>query len=147
MDYNTIFSIAGQVAMVGWLLLAIVPRWQYTKKIVQNGIIPILLGGIYAFVLAGIISTDGFDTSSFSSLDGVMKLFTDPASVLIGWVHYLSFDLWVGSWEVGDAHKKGVPHVLVIPCLFFTFMFGPVGLLLYIILRAVITKKIDHENF
>ena len=47
------------------------------------------------------------------------------------------FDLFIGSWEVRDAQAHGISHWLVIPCLFFTFMFGPVGLLLYFILRTV----------
>ena len=147
MDYSLAFSIAGQITMLGWILLAIVPRWKYTKTIVQNGIIPLLLGSLYLYLFIRIVSSGGLDLSAFGSLDGVMELFTDPGAVLMGWVHYLSFDLWVGSWEVGDAHKKGVPHLLVIPCMFLTFMAGPVGLLLYILIRAIYTKQINHENF
>jgi len=85
--------------------------------------------------------------SSFGSLEGVVGLFQDPKSVLIGWVHYLAFDLWVGSWEVGDAVKRGINRWLVLPCLLFTFMLGPVGLVMYFILRAIVTKKFNHENF
>jgi Domain of unknown function (DUF4281) len=54
-----------------------------------------------------------------------------PWLLLAGWVHYLCFDLLVGCWEVRDAHGRGVPHLLVMPCLFLTFMFGPAGWLLY----------------
>jgi hypothetical protein len=54
---------------------------------------------------------------------------------LAGWIHYLAFDLLVGIWEVRDSHERGVPHWLVIPCLFFTFMLGPIGFLLYCAVR------------
>ena len=87
------------------------------------------------------------DLSAFGSLDGVVGLFSDPKNVLIGWIHYLAFDLWVGSWEVGDAIKRGINRWFLLPCLLFTFMLGPVGLLLYLILRAVMTKNVAHENF
>ena len=87
------------------------------------------------------------DLSSFGSLSGVMSLFQDPKSVMAGWVHYLAFDLWIGSWEIGDARKHGINRWFVLPCLLFTFMLGPVGLLLYLILRSALTKKITHENF
>ena len=60
------------------------------------------------------------------------RLFGDEALLLAGWVHYLAFDLFVGSWEVRDAQRLGIPHLLVVPCLVLTFLFGPVGLLLYL---------------
>ena len=140
--YETLFGYASQLAMIGWILLALVPQWKYTKPIVQYGIISILLSVLYAYLIFFSGNGEGMDFSDFGSLEGVMGLFTDPRAVLAGWVHYLAFDLWVGSWEVGDAKKRGINHMFVLPCLFFTFMLGPVGLLLYLVLRAVVTKDI-----
>jgi hypothetical protein len=68
-------------------------------------------------------------------------LFTEPALLLAGWVHYLAFDLFVGAWELRDAQQRGVPHAAVIPCLVVTFMLGPIGLLAYFGLRAVAGKE------
>ena len=144
--YGTLFGYAGNVAMIGWLLLIIVPYWKYTRPIVQYGLVSILLSFLYAYLLF-VAPGEPMDISSFGSLEGVMNLFTDEKSVLAGWVHYLAFDLWVGSWEIGDAKKRGINRWLVTPCLFFTFMLGPVGLLLYLMLRAFMTKKVLHENF
>ena len=56
--------------------------------------------------------------------------------LLAGWIHYLAFDLLIGSWEVRDARELGIPHLFVVPCLFLTFMFGPAGWLLYRGVRA-----------
>ena len=67
----------------------------------------------------------------FSTLAGVALLFSNPWLLLAGWMHYLAFDLLVGSWEVRDARERGIPHLLVVPCLLLTFMFGPAGWLLY----------------
>jgi hypothetical protein len=78
----------------------------------------------------------------FSSLEDVRRLFADPYLLLAGWVHYLAFDLFVGAWEVRDAQRLGIPHLLVVPCLVLTFLFGPAGLLLYGIVRAVRTRRI-----
>lgn len=58
--------------------------------------------------------------------------------LLAGWVHYLAFDLFVGTWEVQDAVKNSVSHLLVIPCLLLTFLFGPIGLLSYFAVRTVV---------
>src|SRR5690349_5034766 len=72
----------------------------------------------------------------FSSLPAVAALFSQPWLLLAGWVHYLAFDLLVGSWEVRDARDRGIPHLVVVPCLALTFMFGPAGWLAYAGLRA-----------
>ena len=65
-----------------------------------------------------------------------MPLFTSPEIALAGWVHYLAFDLFVGAWEVRTARREAIPHLLVLPCLVLTFLFGPVGFLLFLGLRA-----------
>jgi len=141
------FKYAGNVTMIGWLLLAFVPYWKYTRPIVQYGVISILMSCLYANLIFLDPGGSDLDFAAFGSLSGVVGLFSEPKAVLIGWVHYLAFDLWVGSWEVGDAVKRGINRWFLIPCLFFTLMLGPVGLLLYLVLRAVMTKKAAHENF
>ncbi len=146
MTYDLLFGYAGNLAMIGWILLILVPYWKYTRPIVQYGLVSILLSVLYLY-LVFLAPGGSMDFSAFGSLEGVMGLFTDPKSTLAGWVHYLAFDLWIGSWEVGDAKKHGINRWYLIPCLFLTFMLGPVGLLLYLILRAILTKKVVHENF
>ena len=57
-----------------------------------------------------------------------------PAKLLLaGWVQYLAFDLFIGAWQVRDARTQGISHLLVIPCLLLTFLFGPAGLLHFLI--------------
>jgi hypothetical protein len=144
MNPDKLFSLANVIAMCGWILLTFLPRWRYTQTIVTSGLIPLLLSALY-FTLVILYFDD--PEGSFGTLDGVMKLFENRYAVLTGWVHYLAFDLFVGTWEVKDSEKHKISHFLVIPCLFFTFMLGPVGLLLYVIVRAIKTKKVAHENF
>jgi hypothetical protein len=73
----------------------------------------------------------------FGSLSDVALLFSEPAVLLAGWVHYLAFDLFIGAWETRDAQAHHVPHLLLIPCLILTFMLGPIGLLTYFALRTM----------
>jgi len=70
-----------------------------------------------------------------------MKLFTNQWATLAGWIHYLAFDLFVGSWEVKDSQSRGISHWFVIPCVILTFLLGPIGFLLYHILRLVVPNK------
>jgi hypothetical protein len=71
------------------------------------------------------------------SLDGVGMFFADPALRLLGWVHYLAFDLWVGTWEAEEANRIGLPHGILLLSLVLTFLLGPVGLLTFIVFRAL----------
>jgi hypothetical protein len=141
MKAEQIFSIANLTAMIGWMLLAVAPRWILTRKVVLSGAIPLLLSVAY---LVLIIAFFGSSEGGFGSLAGVMKLFTNEWVVLAGWIHYLAFDLFVGVWEVKDAQAKRISHWFVIPCLFLTFMLGPIGFLLYSILR-LFTAKGDEK--
>ncbi len=79
----------------------------------------------------------GGSRGGFSSLHGVAELFSNPWLLLAGWVHYLAFDLFVGTWEVRDSLERGVPRLLVVPCLLLTFMLGPVGFLTYHVTRRL----------
>ena len=136
---DALFSLASTAVLPGWLLLAFAPRWRHTARLVAAVVLPGLLGVLYVAVVA---ARWGGAEGGFSSLADVQKLFADPWLLLAGWVHYLAFDLFVGAWEVRDAARLGIPHLLVVPCLLLTFLFGPVGLLLYGIVRAVRARRV-----
>lgn len=141
MEPAQLFDIAGMIAMPGWLLLAIVPRWRLTPLITAC-ILPSILAVIYLVLIAGNLGSVEGGFSNFNSLAGVHALFSVDALLLAGWIHYLAFDLFVGSWEVRDARRLGIRHWWVLPCLVLTLMLGPVGLLTYWVLRGVLARKI-----
>lgn len=138
MTPDFIFQLASQIALPGWLLLMFASNWKWTSRIVV-GFIIVALAATYAFLVLPMFSPEMF--SSFGTLEGVMNLFTDPTAVLVGWIHYLAFDLMVGWFIVFDAQREGINRWFLIPCLLFTFMLGPVGFLMYLLLRLVILKK------
>lgn len=78
----------------------------------------------------------------FGSLSAVARLFENRYALLAGWVHYLAFDLFIGSWQVRDAGRHEIRQWLVVPCLLFTLMFGPVGLLLYLAIRIGVKRTL-----
>jgi hypothetical protein len=79
-------------------------------------------------------------------LQQVAALFSVPAALLAGWIHYLAFDLFIGSWEVRDSQRLKISHWLVVPCLVLTFLFGPIGLALYLLLRAGLRKQFSAQE-
>jgi hypothetical protein len=141
MNLSRLFHLCSYAVVPGWLLLAFAPRWRWTHRI-ATFILVLPLAALYL----GLFAASWNSTLSFSSLDQVYALFQDPTMVLIGWIHYLIFDLFIGSWEVRDAQQTGIPHLLVIPCLLGTFLVGPIGLLAYLVLKIVLKKKIGAEQ-
>lgn len=139
MTLDDLFQWCVRLAMVGWVLLAFLPRWRWTQRLVFSAAIPLVLATVYLVLAASYFGTA---EGSFNSLDGVTKLFSSKPVVLAGWIHYLVFDLFVGMWETRDAEKLGIPHLLVIPCLFLTLMLGPVGLLAYFVVRWTMRREV-----
>ena len=138
MTPDKLFSLASAGALIGWMMLALAPLhrdWAITGA----RIVAALLCGLYfTLLVTGLIGGHGPPPgASFNTLAGVRILLSSPEALLAGWVHYLAFDLFTGSWEVADAPKARVPHWLLLPCLALTFVAGPVGLLLYLIAKAV----------
>jgi hypothetical protein len=127
------------LATAGWLLLVFLPRQRWTARLVCPVVIPLLIALLYLWLVA---TTFGRTQGGFGSLADVSRLFQNPWALLAGWIHYLAFDLFVGSWEVRDAQRVGVRHLFVVPCLALTFLFGPVGLLLYFALRAGLRRRL-----
>jgi hypothetical protein len=133
MSPEQLFSLTNTIAIFSWLLLAVLPGRRWVTEVVTGKAIPILFAVIYIGI---VVTTFGNAEGSFSTLSGVATLFTNPWLLLAGWLHYLAFDLLIGTWEARDARERGVPHLLLIPCLFLTLMFGPAGWLLYLGARA-----------
>ncbi|MGH0030671.1 MAG: ABA4-like family protein [Myxococcota bacterium] len=143
MGPEQVFLVCNNGVLPAWLLLAVAPGWRFTQRLVHALWIPALLALVYVWAFAtGTTPEDG----DFFTLAGVMALFTSPHAMLAGWVHYLAFDLFVGAWEVRDARRHGIHHAFVVPCLFFTLMLGPVGLLLYLGVRFALTRETSLEE-
>ena len=99
---------------------------------------PLLFAAVYVVLIAASLPWTG---GGFSSLGGVRALFDNPWALLAGWTHYLAFDLFIGGWELRDAQRRGFPHLLVVPALVLTFLFGPAGLSLYLATRWFFARK------
>jgi hypothetical protein len=133
------FLAASGVAGLGWAILVFAPRWRPGVRILAPVVIPGLLAILYAAcIVAGLPHAEG----GFLSLEEVAALLGHPVVLLGGWIHYLAFDLVVGSWEVRDARDLRIPHAVVIPCLVFTFMMGPVGFLAYNLVRMAARRRV-----
>ncbi len=147
MDWNQAYQLINALVVPGWALLIFLPRSRLTGALVHSMAYPAVMGAIYVAGLgAGIFLGQSAEGASFSSIEGVMAMFDHPNGIIIGWTHYLVFDLFVGAWIGRDAIRCNLPHLAVIPCLLGTFMFGPVGLLSYLLLRFLLRKKFSLQE-
>ena len=137
MTAEQLFSLLNLVAMLSWLPLVFLPRMRWASSVVPI-VMPALLASVYVVLVA--VALPGSE-GGFSSLAGVRTLFDNPWGLLAGWTHYLAFDLFIGGWEVRDAQRRGISHLLVVPALVLTFLLGPGGLLLYLAIRTFAPNK------
>ena len=144
MTLETLFKVASYTVIPFWILLLAAPRWSWTQRLVHGPVVVLLLTPIYAYMLFGYAPIP--KEVSFRTLYGLMAGFSVPHLVVAGWIHYLVFDLFIGAWVSRDALRRGVPYVLVIPCLIGTLMAGPVGLLLYVVVRFFTSRVLEFDE-
>jgi hypothetical protein len=130
---ESIFGLCSMLALAGWIALLAAPLAR-APLIRTARLVSAMLALAYVVQLFTI--TQPVQGGSFSTLAGVSALFSMPGNVMLGWTHFLAFDLFTGAWEVEDAEKIGLPHWAVIVPLVLTFMLGPIGLLTYGAIRT-----------
>ncbi len=145
MDWDFAFRIANYWAMAFWVVLAFLPRKPLTMSFIMYGGIAVLALS-YVLLLASLWSGrmdpgGAVAQVDFARLSGIMGMFATKGWMVLGWVHYLCFDLFVGLWIARDADGKGIGRIWQVPILLATFMFGPVGLLLWLIAREPAARR------
>ena len=139
MDAASIFSLGNSCILIGWILLIFLPNWKYTQASILNGLI-VLYAVVYTYLILKDIGD--FRADSFSSLANVKALFQNDNAVAAGWFHYLAFDLFVGAYIVRKSISLGISRVFYTLALPFTFMFGPMGYLMFFIIKSLKTKSL-----
>lgn len=143
MTPDALFSLANPLAMLGWLCLALWPLARRPLMLVAGYAIPLVLSLAYvACILAYWASAEG----GFDTLANVMLLFDTPGAALAGWIHFLAFDLAIGGWIARDAHTHRIPHLVTLPALALTFLFGPIGLTLHALTRLTVYLRPQTER-
>lgn len=136
---ETQFSLVSLAAMLGWLALGfavVVPpgRWRSRLLLLAGRWVPLGLGLFYAWLL--VRHWGSSPGGGFASLAAVQVLFSAPGKMLGGWVHFLAFDLLIGHWMASRVLRRGGPRLPLLMVLPATFLYGPLGLLLYAATQA-----------
>lgn len=136
MSPDAVFSLCNALALLAWIALIASPSrapWSARVRWLSGRALPVLLSAVYALMLL----THWRGEGGFGSPAEVRALFDVPGVLVAGWVHYLAFDLFVGSWIAAEAARLGWPHALLVPLLILCFLFGPLGLLAFALVRSL----------
>ena len=139
--WPALFAFTNVLAVIGWLLLAFAPRKPLAHSAILYlgvALLCLIYFVVFALVLGGAVDpvrVAGAGQAGFGSIAGVRAFFASDGGVVIGWTHYLAFDLFTGLWIARDADHKQFGRLIQLPFLFATFMAGPVGLLAWLIVR------------
>ena len=143
MNADQLFQLCNTIALLSWIILISTPFWRQFDKFII-GVVITLFCIVYAWLVFKSFHIEDF--RSFGTPEGISELFRNKPVLVAGWVHYLAFDLLAGVFIRKNAAIHGIPHWILIPCLLLTFMLGPVGLLLYLLLRWIITRNYFATN-
>lgn len=138
MTYALLFKLANLSVLPGWFLLVFLPQHRVTKLVVQSYFYPMLLGAVYLLLMVTSWGGDG----GMDTLENLKTSFSRDEILVLGWVHYLAFDLFVGAWMVRDSQQNMFRHLSIVPSLILTLFAGPIGLLSYFIIRGIKLKRL-----
>jgi hypothetical protein len=140
MDTSLVFQIVNTIVLPAWIILIFFPKKSWRNPVIYS--FAVLMAILYTFYV--ITGLGDMDMESFSKLEGIKEMFSTDVAVLTGWIHYLVFDLLVGNWVLNNSQKHKINHYWVIPCLILCFMFGPIGYLIYSLVKLIQTKGLTR---
>ncbi len=137
--YEQLFQLSNLLVMPFWFLMILLPVWGWTKRIIGSPWIAAPAALLYASLVLPQVGGLLGELAN-PQLAQIAALLGTPAGATIGWVHFLAFDLFVGRWVYLDSRERKLTAWLVSPILFVVLMFGPLGLLLYLLVRLFLTR-------
>lgn len=131
-----VFSLSFLLVAPFWFLMMALPRWSATQKIIRSPWVAAPAALLYAaLVLPQFAAT--FAAVLNPTLSGISTLLATEAGATIAWAHFLAFDLFVGRWVYLDSLQREIHPLLMAPILFMILMLGPIGFLLYLVLKSI----------
>jgi len=148
MLYMTVYGLSTKLALAGWALLLaslFLPRIRHFAWPVAQFVIPAVFGLLYVLMVwegRGALHLP----DSFTTFPGIKALFADDSALTAGWIHIMGMDMFAGGWIARDGVERRVPVALLFPLLVLTFVFGPSGLLLYILARFALRRRAPAQE-
>jgi len=120
--------------------MILLPRWRWTERIMRSPFVSAAPAVLYAVLVLPRLGAI-WPAIARPTLPGIATLLGSPEGATIAWVHFLAFDLFVGRWIYLDSQERRLSPLLTAPVLFLALMLGPLGFLIYLVLRAVASSR------
>ncbi|TIX51829.1 ABA4-like family protein [Alteraurantiacibacter aquimixticola] len=152
MNWDTLFGVANIWALASWAVLLLLPRGEITKALVFYlgiGLLCLAYSVLFVLLVTGSVDNGalaGAGGAGFTTIEGVRNIFMSDGGVTVGWIHYLALDLFAGMWIARDADAKGISRIVQAPVLLLTFIAGPFGLLIWLIIREPAARRANPRK-
>ena len=137
---DVLFWFSSLYILPFWLMMWFAPAHERTAALLRNEWVYLApLAAAYTLaVLPNLLDILVLLGSDMPTPEIVVSLFDDREVILIGWLHYLVFDLFVGRWTWQRLMATNQPLYVSFPVLILSMMVAPLGALL----GLVVTKDI-----
>lgn len=132
-----------------WLMLIIIPRSKFTQFFVNSIILPLIIGCAYIYIIYQSFLLDDPLLDVFKlylSIENLYTVFATESFLLVFWLHFLALNLFLGSWISLDGVKYNIPQSIVTLPLILVYLVGPLGLVLYWVIRVFYAKKLGFHD-
>ena len=149
LTFEAIYSWTNFGVLPFWFMLILAPNSKFTQIFVNSIILPLILATAYSYIIYQTILLDEPIFEIFKlylSLDNLYTVFAIESFLLVFWLHFLALNLFLGSWVARDGVKYYMPRKLVFIPLILIFFTGPIGLVLYWLIRIFYAKKLGFHD-
>ena len=129
-----------------WLILIFFPNSKICRIFVTSIFPFLILSGAYIFILYKSYLSSYDYSSNFElylNIDNLKNLLSNDYFLIMFWVHFISINLFTGGWIVKDSQKFTINKFLIIVPLVITYLIGPIGLIVYWLIRIFYAKSIN----
>jgi hypothetical protein len=144
--WQSLFGLANLIALIAWIALILVPRRPLVLTLILYagvGLLCLIYSVLLVSLLAGWLDPvrdAGTPVLSYS-VRGLRAFFMSDGGIVVGWTHYLALDLFTGLWIARDGDGKHISRLIQVPVLFATYMAGPLGLLIWLVVREPAARR------
>jgi len=141
---DLLFVLVNLIPLPFWFLMIFLPHRQFTRRLMDNYLVFLVLGALYVFTMVGAIVATVDATArgagsaiNFTTTGGLAAAFSLPAAALVAWVHMVTMDLIGGHWMYHESRRLNLSQVFTSISLLLTFLLGPLGIFTFVLWRTL----------
>ncbi|KUL61487.1 ABA4-like family protein [Streptomyces sp. NRRL S-1521] len=137
---GTLFELAFYLAAPVWLLLIFAPAWGPTARVAASPLTVVPVLAVY-LAMALPVLPELWAAVSGPDIDVFRELTARANGAGAIWAQVIAWDLLLGQWMYREGRRLGVHPLVMGPLLVLTILLSPIGLLLFLPLRASLTRR------